>query len=126
MTEPSSPSIRSALRRSARAGLGACRELGGAARQATTAVTAAIAEERGVVRTVCVAAEQGARTAIRATRSLEEQSVAAWRSVPLIGPAASRIIASAAWIAVSLLSALVSAMIACDVLLNTATTERIT
>jgi hypothetical protein len=72
-----------------------------------------------------VAAEQGARTAIRATRSLAEHSVAAWRPVPLIGLAASRIIAGAAWIAVSLLSALVAAMIACDVLLNTATTERI-
>lgn len=89
-------------------------------------MTAAIAEERGVVRTVCVAVEQGARTAIRATRSLEKQSVAAWRPVPLLGPAASRVIAGGAWITVSLLSALVSAMIACDVLLNTATTERIT
>jgi len=118
-------SIWNALRRSAAAGFRASRQMTGAALAAAATVAAAIREDRGVVRTACMATEQSARLSMRTVREFAEESVAAWRPVPFLGAMARYVFAAVASIGVAILSVVVSSMIACDVLLNTARTERI-
>ena len=99
--------------------------MAGTAFTAAATVAAAIREDRGVVRTVCMATEESARSGIRIVREFADESTAAWRAVPLLGTMARYIFAGAAGIGVGILSLVVTGMIACDVLLNTARTERI-
>lgn len=121
----SAPSVSNALQHSVSAGLRVCRDMGRVIRSAASMVPEAAVEKRGVVRTLCLAVEQVARAGIRAARGFEERNVVVWRLVPRVGSVVSRIIAGATWIAVALLSIVVSAMIACDVLLNTAAEWRL-
>lgn len=110
----------SALRSTTAAGLLACRELVGATREAVAAVVAAVAEKRGVARTFAMALERAARAGICTTRVFAEQSGPAWRPVAVVGVVASRGIGVAARIVVGSLSVMVVALMACDILLNTA------
>ncbi len=126
MNAPRHPaSIWNALQRSAAAALRAGHRMGGGALAAGAMVAAAIREDRGAVRTVCMATEQSARASIGIVREFAAETVDAWRPVPFLGAMARYVFAAAARIGVGILSVVVAGTIACDVLLNTARTERI-
>ena len=113
MSNQSPASIPTALRRSASASLRAWREM-------SLVVTAAAAENRGLLRSACIATEQTGRAGIDVVRSFAEQSRTAWCDVPRFGTVVGWSIAVMTRVTVGLLSLLVAAMIAGDVLLNTA------
>ena len=89
-------------------------------RAAMAIVTAAAAEHRGLLRSACIATEQTGRAGIGVVRAFAEQSGTAWHGVPRVGTVVGWSIAVVARVMVVLLSLLVAAMIAFDVLLNTA------
>ena len=91
-----------------------------AVRAATAIVTAAAAEDRGLLRSACIATEQTGRAGIDVVRSFAEQSRTAWCDVPRFGTVVGWTIAAMTRVTLGLLSLLVAAMIAGDVLLNTA------
>ena len=120
MSNQSPASIPTALRRSASASLRAWREMSLAVRAATAIVTAAAAEDRGLLRSACIATEQTGRAGIGIVRAFAEQSRTAWCGVPGVGTVVVWSTTVVTRVAVVLLSLLVAGMIACDVLLNTA------
>ena len=120
MSSQSPASIPTALRRSASASLRAWREMSLAVRAATAIVTAAAAEDRGLLRSACIATEQTGRAGIGVVRAFVEESRTAWCGVPRVGTIVGWSVAVVARVTVVLLSLLVTAMIAGDVLLNTA------
>ena len=120
MNSESPASIPTALRGSAAASLRAWREMSLAVRAATAIVTAAAAEDRGVLRSACMATEQIGRAGIDVVRAFVEQSRTTWCGVPRVGTVVGWSVAVVARGTAALLSLLVAAMIAGDVLLNTA------
>ena len=120
MSNQSRASIPTALRRSASASARAWREMSLAVRAATAIVSAAAAEDRGMLRSACIATEQVGRAGIRVVRTFTEESRDAWCCLPRVGTVVGWSIAVVARVAVALLSLLVAATIAGDVLLNTA------
>src|SRR5689334_7091669 len=120
MSSHSPASIPTALRGSAAASLRAWREMRLALRAAIAIVTAAAAEDRGVLRSACIATEQTGRAGLRVVRDFAEESRTVWCGVPLVGTAVAWGIAVVARVTMVLLSLLVDGMVAADVLLNTA------
>src|SRR5439155_24471482 len=74
MSSESPASIPTELQRSASARVRAWREMSLAVRAATAIVTAAAAEDRGLLRSACIATEQTGRAGIDVVRSFAEQS----------------------------------------------------
>jgi hypothetical protein len=94
--------------------------MGLAVRAATAIVSAAAAEDRGVLRSACIATEQAGRAGIGVARAFAEQTRISWRRVPYVGALVDWSIAVVTRVMVVGLSLLVAATIAGDVLLNTA------
>ena len=119
-TPSSGPEIRHAWQRTAAAMAVAGRGIGRAWRVALGEVLAAVKEGRGVARTLVAAAEWATRAEIVIVRSFAVDIVAAWHRMPASGKFVGTAVRVIARGVVGCLSLAVSALMALDILLNTA------
>ena len=114
-----------ALRSSTRAFLGGLREIGRAVRDGVQAVRSAAREDRGVVRSSCAALEQLARRSIYIVGNLRSEVVAGWQHVPFAGVVVRAFATTITRPVAGMLAIFATLMVVCDILLNTARTERV-
>ena len=114
-----------ALRSSTRGFLRSVTEIGRAVRDGVQAVRSAAREDRGVVRSSCAALEQLARRGIYIVGNFRSEVVAGWQHVPLAGVIVRAFATTITRLVAGMLAIFATFMVVCDILLNTARTERV-
>jgi len=114
-----------ALRSSTRAFLRSLMEIGRAVRDGVQELRSAAREDRGVVRTSCAALEELARRSIWIIGNFKSEVVAGWRHVPFAGVVVAAFATTVTRLVAGMLSIFATLMVVCDILLNTARTERV-
>ena len=114
-----------ALRSSTRAFLGSLREIGRAVRDGVQAVRSAALEDRGVVRSSCAALEHLARRSICIVGNFGSEVAAGWQHVPFAGVVVGAFATIITRLVAGMLAIFATLMVVCDILLNTARTERV-
>ena len=121
MTDEPGPPPRSSMRTFLRS-LG---EIGRAVRDGVHEVKSAARENRGVVRSSCAALEGLARRSIWIVGNFRSQVVARWERVPFVGAVIAALATTVTRLVAGVLSMVATLMMVCDILLNTARTERL-
>jgi hypothetical protein len=101
------------------------RELFRSALEGSAAVSHALAEQRSVVRTACLAAEGASRTAMRVTEKVAGEGAVAWREVPVVGGVVAVGIQMGAAGAVAVLGLCSEGLKALDILMSTVRSQKI-
>jgi hypothetical protein len=114
-----------ALRSSTGYFLRSLREIGRAVRDGAHELRAAAREDRSVVRSSCAALEQLARRSIRIIADFRSEAVARWQDVPFAGLVVALFATTVSRLVAGVLSLFATSMVVCDILLNTARTERV-
>ena len=114
-----------ALRSSTGAFLRSLMEIGRAVRGGVQELRSAAREDRGMVRSTCAALEELARRSIWIIGNFKREIVAGWQRVPVGGVVVAALAVTVTRLVAGMLSIFATLMVVCDILLNTARTERV-